>query len=363
MATIKDIADKLGISVSTVSKGLNGGKDISDALRQEVLAAAVELGYSSKKMKKNIEDGGGIVIFVENMKVDSEDDFGHDLVAGFRQVAYRSSLPITVEEIDPEFQEAHRYETYILEHGYTGAFLMGFALQDPWITQLETTKVPTVLLDNFIPANPHVAYVGTDSEEGIDMAVSHLFSLGHEKIAFLDGSKDSMISDQRMRAFLRSMSHHRLPLDPDMAVYGFFVADAAHYHVPSFLDMGATAIICGNDDIAAGVIQSCRDLGFSVPEDVSVIGFDDMPFAARLTPALSTVRQNRVELGQCAFMALQTLMADVAVSKNLLRPSLMLRQSTAIARPRVPVRHTDSKDSVAHVNPRLYEELLKEQQT
>lgn len=362
MATIKDIADKLGVSVSTVSKGLNGAKDISDSLRQAVLDTAVELGYTSKKIKSN--DGNGkICIFVENMKCDSADDFGHDIVLGFRQAAFRSSLQIEVEEIDPDFQTAHAYESYILERGYTGAFLVGFALNDPWMKQLENTTVPTVLLDNFIPANPHVSCVGTDSEEGIDMAISHLISLGHEKIAFLDGSKDSMISDQRMRAYLRGISQHHLPLDASMAVYGFFVADAAHYHVPSFLEMGATAILCGNDDIARGVIASCKEQGFSVPEDVSVIGFDDMPFAAELTPPLTTVRQNRTELGKCAFMILQTLMDGVSLSKNMLRPSLTLRASTAIAKPRVLIRRTDSKDSVLHVNPRLYEETLKEQQT
>ncbi|MCR4998652.1 MAG: LacI family transcriptional regulator [Lachnospiraceae bacterium] len=360
MATIKDIANKLGVSVSTVSKGLNGAKDISDSLRQAVLDTAVELGYTSKKIK-SLEDGA-ICIFVENMKIDSEDAFGYDIVLGFRQAAFRSSYDIVVEEIDPEFQEAHRFESYILEKGYRAAFLVGFALQDPWMEQLQDTTVPTVLLDNFIPMNPRVSFVGTDSEEGIDMAISHLVSLGHEKIAFLDGSKDSMISDQRMRAYLRSISHHHLPLDPSLAVYGYFVADAAHYHVPSFMDMGATAIVCGNDDIARGVIDSCRDLGFSVPEDVSVIGFDDMPFAARLNPPLTTIRQNRLELGKCAFMVLQTLMEGVSLSKNLLRPSLTMRASTAMAKPRVMVRRTDSKDSVLHVNPRLYEETLKEQQ-
>lgn len=361
MATIKDIADKLGVSVSTVSKGLNGAKDISDALRQSVLDTAVELGYTSKKLKSN--DAGVIGIFVENMHIDGEDDFGYDIILGFRQAAFRQGLSVEVEEIDPSFQEAHHFEAYILERGYMAAFLVGFALNDPWMEQLAQTTVPTVLLDNFIPANPHVSYIGTDSEEGIDMAISHLMSLGHEKIAFLDGSKDSMISDQRMRAYLRSISQHHLPLDASMAVYGFFVADAAHYHVPRFLDMGATAILCGNDDIARGVIDSCRQQGYAVPEDVSVIGFDDMPFAEKLNPPLTTIRQNRTELGKCAFMVLQTLTEGVSLSKNMLRPSLTMRASTAIAKPRVMIRRSDSKDSVLHVNPRLYEELLKEQQT
>ena len=360
MATIKDIAEKLGVSVSTVSKGLNGARDISDSLRSEVLNTAVELGYTSKKIKSSHE--GTICIFIENMNYESADDFGYDIVLGFRQAAFKSRLDIAVEKITPDFQAGRRYDAYMLEKDYKAGFMVGFALHDPWIEQFEHTSVPTALLDNFIPANPNVSYIGTDSEEGMDMAIDHLVSLGHEKIAFLDGSKDSMISDQRMRAYLRGLSKHHLPIDPDLGVYGYFVADAAHYHVPAFLDMGATAILCGNDDIASGVIASCRDLGFSVPEDVSVVGFDDMPFAAKLDPPLSTVRQNRAELGKCAFMALQTLNDNVSLSKNLLRPSLTLRKSTALAKPRVPVHRADSKDSVLHANPRLYEELLKEQQ-
>ncbi|WP_051226496.1 LacI family DNA-binding transcriptional regulator [Butyrivibrio sp. MC2013] len=360
MATIKDIADKLGISVSTVSKGLNDAKDISENLRQQVLDTAVELGYTKKKMRTASDDK--VCIFIENMDYKKADDFGYDIVLGYKQAAFRAGMSVEIEETGPDFQAAHRYESYILEKGYKAAFLVGFALGDPWMAQLGSTSVPTILLDNFIKSNPNISYIGTDSEEGIDMAIAHLVALGHEKIAFLDGSKDSMISDQRMRAYLRSISHHHLPLDPSMAVYGYFVADAAHYHVPGFLDMGVTAIVCGNDEIAEGVIASCKAEGYSVPEDISVIGFDDIPAAASMVPPLTTVRQNRLEIGKCSFMILRTLMDGVALSKNLLRPSLIVRHSTALARPRVMVRRHDSKDSVLHVNPRLYDEALKERQ-
>ena len=358
MVTIQDIADKLGISVSTVSKGLNGGKDISESLRQQVLDTAVEMGYTSKRKARTNKR---IAFFIENMSCEKEDDFGYEILLGFQQGAFRNKDAVDVIPITPDFQQEIRYDNYMLENDYIGAFLLGLALNDPWMQQFKDTVFPTILLDNFIPVNAKLGYVGTDSEEGIEMAISHLYSLGHEKIAFLNGSKDSMVSDQRMRAYLHSMNKFHLPVDPNLAVYGYYVADAAKYHVPAFLDAGVTAILCGNDNIAEGVIKCVEEQGFSVPEDVSVIGFDDLPFASELNPPLTTIRQNRGALGKCAFFILEGLISAVPASKVLLRPTLIARRSTAIAKPRIAVRRTDSMDSVLRVNPRLYEENLKEQ--
>lgn len=357
MVTIKEIAERLGVSVSTVSKGLNGAKDISESLRQQVLDTAVEMGYTTKR-KASTEYR--LAFFIENMSCEKESDFGHDLLIGFKQGGFRESNDIRVIPITPEFQQEVNYNNYMLENNFIGAFCAGLALNDPWMKQFEETTFPTVLLDNFIPKNPHLCYMGTDSEEGIEMAVSYLVSLGHEKIAFLNGSKDSMISDQRMRAYLRSMNQHKLPIDPNLAIYGYFVADAAKYHVPSFIDAGVTAILCGNDDIASGVIECAKEMGFSVPEDISVIGFDDMPFAENLYPPLTTVRQDRNELGRSAFYILKGMLNGVSPSKFLLRPSLAVRASVSIAKPRLAVRRSDSMDSVLHINPRLYEENLKQ---
>ena len=357
MATIRDISEKLGVSVSTVSKGLNGGRDISDSLRQSVLETAVELGYTNRKNKK--EDRRQLCIFIENMDFESTNQFGYDIVLGFRQAAFRENWDISVQPVSHEFQQKERYDTYMLKNGYSGSFLLGFALEDPWMSQIQATNVPTVLLDNFIRINPSVGYVGTDSEEGINMAIEHLINLGHEKIAFLDGSHNSMVSDQRMLAYLDSMTAHHLPIDPNLAVYGYFVADSARYHVPAFLDLGATAILCGNDLIASGVIEECRTRGYCVPEDVSVVGFDDIPLASHLNPPLTTVRQDRLELGKCGYYILHAMIEHIALSKNLLRPSLVIRSSTAMARPRLAIKHITEKDSVTNINPQLFEQHLK----
>lgn len=326
MATIKDIANRLGVSVSTVSKGLNGASDISDELRQMVLDTAVEMGYSTKRSRK--EENRKLCIFVENMDYEAIDEFGYDIILGFKQNAFRHNWDVTVMPITPAFQMEEKYDTYLLKNGYCGAFLIGFALHDEWMKQLEDTTMPTVLFDNFIHGNPNVCYIGTDSYEGIEMAVNHLVKLGHKKIAFLNGSLYSMVSDHRQEAYENAMQANGLPLNEELMARGYYVSDSAKYHVPGFLSAGATAIVCGNDLIASGVIDECRTRGFRVPEDISVVGFDDVPIAATTEPPLTTIRQERNELGKCAYVILNSLIHHISISKTLLRPQLIEREST-----------------------------------
>lgn len=326
MATIKDIANRLGVSVSTVSKGLNGASDISDELRQMVLDTAVEMGYSTKRSRK--EENRKLCLMIENMDYELPGEFGYELVLGFKQNAYRANWEVTIVPITPALQAEEKYDTYLLKNGYCGAFLAGFALHDEWMQQLENTTMPTVLLDNFVPENPNVCYVGTDSYEGIELAVRHLYTLGHKKIAFLNGSLYSLVSDQRQEAFENAMSKFGLSVSRELMAHGYYVSDSAKYHVPGFLAAGATAILCGNDLIAKGVIDECKERGFRVPEDVSVIGFDDIPLAATLTPSLTTIRQELNELGRCAYVMLESLIRHIPISKTLMRPILIERDST-----------------------------------
>lgn len=329
MATMKQIANQLGVSISTVSKGLNGANDISIELRQTILDTAVEMGYVTKRMKK--ETHRKLCVFVENMDYVSANQFGYDIVLGFKQTAYRDNWHVEVLPVTPGFQKQEKYDTFMLKNGYSGAFLLGFALQDEWMHQLPDTNIATALLDNYIRKNPNVAYIGTDSFEGIDTAIEHLAALGHRKIAFLNGSLHSMITEHRQQAFYDSMAAHHLDIDETLVANGYYVAESAKDFVPTFLKNGATAIVCGNDLLAYGAIKECVQLGYRVPDDVSIIGFDDLPPSAYMTPALTTIRQERSELGKCGYMALHSLMNHVSVSKTLLRPQFMIRNSTAKA--------------------------------
>ncbi len=185
------------------------------------------------------------------------------------------------------------------------------------------------MLDNYIP-NKHVGYVGTDGFNGIDLAIKYLADNGHQKIALLNGSKNSMVTDERFQAFTQSMTKHNIPLEPALIANGYYVPECAKDHVSSFLQNGATAILCASDLIASGVIAELKRLGKRIPEDVSVIGFDDLPIAQHLTPTLTTIRQDRVAIGKSAFMMLEELIGGVSISKLLLKPELIVRNSAGM---------------------------------
>lgn len=327
MTTIKDIADRLNISISTVSKGLNGASDISDDLRQLVLDTAVEMGYQTKKMKK--DKYRKLCLFIKNMEYSTPKDFGYDIILGFKQAAFRGNWNVDIVPVTPTFQISEKYDTYMLKNGYSGAFFVGFSLHDSWLEQLQDTTIPTVLFDNYIEKNPHVSYVGTDNYEGISAAVEHLFQLGHRKIALLNGAPYSMISKNRQQAFIHSLDKYDLAVYPELVAYGDFSADTARDHVPNFLINGATAILCCSDVIASGVISECQRSGYRIPNDISVIGFDDLPISSALRPLLTTIRQDRLELGRTGFFSLNSMLNGVAISRTLLHPKLVVRASTA----------------------------------
>ena len=317
MITIKDIADRLGIAPSTVSKGLNDANDISPDLKQLVLDTAIEMGYVTKKMKK--ETRKRLCIFIENMLYLKEDDFGFDIVLGFRQAAIRDKWDVHIVEMNPILQIKEPYDRYMMRNHYHGGFLIGFALKDPWMKQLESTTIPTVLFDNYIRKNPNVAYTGTDSFEGIDLAIDHLVQLGHTHTA------------NRYEAYISSMQSHDLSINENLIAYGYYVEDSAKYHFADLLNNGATAILCGNDLLAIGILKECQRLHIKVPKDISIVGFDNLPISAECTPALTTISQDRIDLGKSSYAALYWLIAKVPISRSLLRPSLIIRESTGKA--------------------------------
>lgn len=327
MVTIKDIANRLGIAPSTVSKGLNDANDISPELKKLVLDTAIEMGYVTKRMKK--ETHKRLCIFIENMQYEMSGDFGFDIILGFKQAALRDNWDVTVVPMTPFLQLRDPYDRYMMKNNFHGGFLVGFALKDPWMEQLENTTFPTVLFDNYIKKNPNVAYVGTDSFEGIDLAIDHLTALGHTKIALLNGSPDSMVTVNRYDAYANSMQSHNLEVDEDLVAYGYYVEESAKYHLPALIQNGATAIVCGNDLLAVGVIKECARLNIKVPEDLSVIGFDNLPIAEEISPALTTINQDRIDLGRNSYAALYWLIAKVPISRSLLRPQLIIRDTTA----------------------------------
>ena len=328
MATLDDIARELGISKSTVSKALNDARDVSKRMKQAVLEKAVELGYSRTERTSATPR---LAVFVTNMEYASQEDFGWDILMGFRQAAEPAGYLVEIIPLDTEMQKRMRYDEYMIMGSYCGGLFLGLSLVDPWLEEFRTCRTPTVLYDNHVSGNPNVTDIGVDNFEGIELACRYLQSLGHKRIGYLSSALQSHVYRQRYDAFRKVMTEAGLEADDRVMGSAYQVNAVLNDHLPRLLANGCTAIICSHDLLASSVMLHCRELGLRVPEDISIMGFDDIPLCRYTTPPLTTIRQNRSALGKGAFYALSCQLKQVYLSTHLLHAELIPRGSCGSA--------------------------------
>ena len=323
LATLEDIARSLGISKSTVSKALNGAKDISKSMRQAVLERAVEMGYSRMARSPELPR---LAVFVINMEYTKPEDFGYDLVMGFRQAAEPAGYQVEIITLTQKMQQESHFDTYMVQNNFGGAFLLGLSLLDPWMKDFETCKTPAILYDNHIKTNPRVTHVGVDNAEGMELAVQYLKELGHTKIGYLSSALEAYVYRQRYNAFFQALKTCDLDSDETLSGCSYFINDCMQ-HLPRLLDRGCTAIVCSHDLLAHSAMIHCAQMGYRVPEDISILGFDDIPICRYTLPPLSSIRQDRINIGKSAFYAMLNQLNNVHVTSLLLHPELVERAS------------------------------------
>lgn len=326
MVTIKDIACQLGISVSTVSKGLNGAADISRELRHTVINTAVETGYAVKRFRKN--SSRKLCVFIEKTDYIPALESGCEVLLGFQQAAAFDDRTVYVIPYPIIHRISLSYDAYMLKHGFSGAFFVGSLPRDDWKKQLSSTVVPTVLLGNCSSASPCVSQISTDLFEAVDAGISHLLSLHHTRIAFLYDTGNPA-SAWFQRAFDTGARVHGFPCKSCLPASAKSLTQNAGIQTRRLLLEGTTAIMCDNDLLAHAVIKECAGLGLSVPQDVSIIGFGDFAAFPQASPPLTTIRQDWTALGKGGYYTLSALFQKISVGKTLLRAKLVLRGSTA----------------------------------
>ena len=329
MTTLQDIANALGISKGTVSKALNGASDISESLQKQVLETAVALGYTKLRRQKN--EKKKLCILIENMEYKEELHFGYEVILGFRQMAEPAGFQVDIIDVTEELQRSISYDVFMLQNDYVGAFVLGFTPKDAWMEDFKTSHTPAVLYDNYICGNPNISYVAIDNQEGMDLAVSHLKELGHQKIGYLSHDLKSQIMQVRYHAFFDAIEKYKLTADETYTGCSYYITQCMQDHLPRLLNLGITGIVCSHDLIANACMVQCQQLGYKVPDDISIIGFDDLPICAYTTSPITTIRQERIQLGKSGYYALDSLMNQVSIGTILLHAKLMVRQSTGIA--------------------------------
>ena len=329
MATLNDIAKKMGIAKSTVSKALNGAEDVSEATRRAVLETAVEMGYTRRRGTQP-----KLAVFITNMDYKSAEDFGYDILIGFRKMAEPAGFQVDVIPLDYHMASTTPYDEFMLRENYRGALFLGLALNHPWMSRdFAKCKTPTVLYDNRVSGNPNVTYVGTDNREGMALAVRYLKELGHRKIGYLSSALGAYVYQQRYTGFCQAMKKARLSCREEMCGTSFEEEELLGYHLPRLIrEESCTAIVCSHDLLAISVMERLSHMGLRVPEDISILGFDDIPLCRYTTPTLTTIRQNRTEIGKSAYCALSSQMEHVPLSTFLLHTELVRRNSCGVKR-------------------------------
>jgi LacI family transcriptional regulator len=289
------VAAEAGVSVPTVSKVLNSRPDVAAATRARVTGALARHGYAVRP------SGSRRTGFVDLRVVDLDSTWAEAVVRGAARAAARLSADLVVT-VDPGTESCGPWVRHALQRG-TDALVSVIGVPDqPARADLARAGVPVVVVDPRIrPDADLLAVAATNFRGGLD-AAAHLVGLGHRRIATITGPQDQDNAVARLAGYRTALIQAGLPVDDELVRGGDYGVDAG-FRAASLLlrlDDPPTAVFATSDDTAIGVLRAAREHGVRVPEDLSVVGFDDHPVAAWLDPALTTVRQPLDEMGDAA---------------------------------------------------------------
>ena len=307
--TIRDIADLADVSVATVSRVVNGRGDVADDTRLLVRRIVREHGYVASRNTRGVSAGSdGLVVGVLVPLVHRV--YFSAILAGAAEALYEQSIRLV---LSPTLHE-HQREISVLErlmHGRSdGALLI---LPDESSEELEgllDQGYRYVVIDPRKPLAERIPSVSAAHTSGADQAMQHLLGLGHRRIAAVTGPAGRVATDDRRRGYHAALASAGIMPDPALEVEGDFEVAGGFKAGDYLFELRdpPTAVFAFNDNLAIGVIQAARARGLRVPEDVSVVGFDDLEYATIVTPPLTTIRQPLAEMGRTAVSMLVRLL-------------------------------------------------------
>jgi LacI family transcriptional regulator len=321
--TIRDVARRAGVSIATVSRALNRKGDVSAETRERVQSAARTLGYvADPAARALVSQQTRVVAVVVGDNAGHRDlsliFFGKVLAAISRRLAQSGYESLLLPPLEAG-----------LEHRNDVAILIGVDDDDPLIAALAARQVPLVGVD----VHCHGAYVGSDHAEGVRLAVAHLHAVGHRRIAHIAGASNTVAGSERAEAFKREIDRFGLELSAGYVRAGDFSSASGYRETCALLALAEppTAIVAASDLMALAALQAIWESGRRPGRDIAVVGFDDLEAAALAHPPLTTIRQDRQELGTlAATRALELAEDPEAAPADLVLPvELVVRSSSA----------------------------------
>jgi LacI family purine nucleotide synthesis repressor len=331
MVTIKDVAREAGVAISTVSNVLNNVGNVSQETTKKVMEVVERLKYvpnvNAKYLKTNKKNTIGL--FVSSV----QGDFYRQLVQAVHLQCkingYILNIYVSNENTSEEIY------SMILSSGVEGAIIMNDGLSDNYIDRLERLNMPIVFIDREYKSGK-VSSVVIDNGYGVTQAVEYLVKLGHRRIGYFHGV-DNFDEKARFNAFKETLRRFSLPVEEKFMLNGYFEEAVAYSEMYKLLMRGGElpdAFFCANDEMAQGSIRALTAMGIRVPDQISVVGFDDSILAPLYRPALTTVHAPVVELGSRSATEIIRLVrqeGDDFGTCQKLKPTLVLRESCKLA--------------------------------
>lgn len=343
MATIKDVALRAGVSVTTVSHVVNDTRHVSAKGRERVEQAIRELGYvpnaMARSLKSNTTSTLGMLI------PNSSNPYFAEIVRIVEDRCFGAGYTLVLCNTDDEPRRQSVYLQVLAERRIDGLIVVstGAGDDDSLVTQLHGLRIPTVLVDREI-SDPACDLVETAHMQGGLLAVRHLLSLGHKRIACIGGPVGVMPSEQRIEGWRMALAEAGAPPHADALLWrGGFTSQGGYEAMHAILrtEQAPSAVFVCNDLMAIGALRAAHESGVHVPDDLSIVGFDDIELSAYTSPPLTTVAQPKERIGA---LAVDMLLERVGgkrrdARKVVLQPELRVRASTA--------RHASFREAAA----------------
>jgi LacI family xylobiose transport system transcriptional regulator len=331
-ATLADIAREAGVSAPTVSKVLNGRADVAPATRERVEELLRRHGYRRRRTAAQPAP------LIELVFHELESAWAMEVIRGVESVAREEALSVVLSESAGRLSLGQSWVDGVLARRPTGVVLVLSGLDRLQQAQLTSRDIPFAVIDPAGDPGDDVPAVGATNWQGGLVATRHLLDLGHRRIAAITGPSRMMCSRARVDGYRAALETAGVPFDPALVREGSFHHEAGYTAGLELLRMAErpTAVFAGNDLQALGVYEAARELGLRIPDDLSVVGFDDLPLARWVGPPLTTVRQPLSEMGAAA----SRLVVDLAHGRRPtslrldLATHLVERSSTCAPAPR-----------------------------
>lgn len=324
MTTIRDVAKRAGVSVTTASYVLNDTGSIGEATRKRVLEAAEELNFHPNAFARNLKrrKTQTIGVFISRFS----GSFYEEILEGIHSVILETDYELLV---CPESRSARRI---LLHRQVDGAIVFDRKITNDQVIKLATRRFPIVVLDRDLQGE-FILPLLLDNAQGVREAFQHLYTQGLQRMAFVAGALDAFDNAERMETFLAEAERHHL----QVAVYPGNFTEISGYEAAQLIFQSADlpqAVFCANDQMAIGFLRAMKERGLQAPADLAVVGFDDIPLARYMQPSLSTVGASRFEWGATAVrQLLDFLESETPFQPRRIPTHFLPRQSSLVELP------------------------------